>query len=96
MAFEIDRSETTQNVGSDMDLTANDFLEMAPALASESENEEPSMGAAGQSNGARERALDASGPLWPLALNGWMPLDRLPVQHAKAAAVPAPSSGAAS
>ena len=85
-----------------MDLTANDLLEMAPDLACEGGKEEPSMVAGAHSREAREHALDASGPLWPLALNGWMSLDRLPARlldalraHAKAAAVPAPRSGAA-
>lgn len=76
-----------------MDLTAFDLLETA--LASNGGTEESFLGADGISDRVRERALDASGPLWPLALNGWMPLDRLPARHAKAATVPAPSSGAA-
>ena len=84
-----------------MDLTANDLLEMASALACEGGKEGPSTDA----GDPRDRALDASGPLWPLALNGWMSLDRLPARlmkamraHAlaEAAAVPAQRSGAAS
>ena len=85
-----------------MDLTANDLLEMAPDLAFEGEKEGPAMSAGDPSGEARDRGLDASGPLWPLALNGWMSLDRLPARlmdairaHAKATAVPAPPSGAA-
>jgi len=73
-----------------MDLTSRNLLETAPAS-----EEEPAVDAGRISDQVRERALDASGPLWPLALNGWMPLDRLPVRHAEAAAVPAPLPGAA-
>ena len=75
-----------------MDLTAASALDTDFALAGAEDGR------------ARDRGLDASGPLWPLALNGWMSLDRLPVRlvrairaHARAdaAAVPAPRSGAA-
>jgi hypothetical protein len=85
-----------------MDLTANDLLETAPDPAFEGGKEGASLVARAHSNDARACALDASGPLWPLALNGWMSLDRLPARlmdairaHAKAAAVPASRSGAA-
>jgi len=87
-----------------MDLTANDLLELASDLAANGGKEGLATGAGDPSNEARERGLDASGPLWPLALNGWMSLDRLPARLVKAirahalaeaAAVPAPRSGAA-
>jgi hypothetical protein len=87
-----------------MDLTAHDLLDLAPTLADRSRDEAGSMASGDPVAEARARALDASGPLWPLALNGWMSLDRLSARLAKeirvqasaeAAAVPAQRPGAA-
>lgn len=87
-----------------MDLTAASTLDTDPDLAPMGAEDGLANGSCrGPSNEARNHALDASGPLWPLALNGWMPLDRLPDRlanilraRADAPAVPAPCSGAAS
>ena len=95
-----------QTLGSDMDLTVTSPLDTDPDLASSGAEEGPAgdAGCGPSQHEARDRALDTSGPLWPLALNGWMSLDRLPARlmkairaHAlaEAAAVPAHRSGAA-
>lgn len=87
-----------------MDLPADDLPEPAPALADRGRDEAVCTAGGDPIVEARARALDASGPLWPLALNGWMSLDRLPPRLAKAirahasaeaAAVPAPRPGTA-
>lgn len=101
MEFEIHVRETTTKTGSDMDVIATTPLN-SDGLPTDG-HARPAAGLRDDTGEARASALDASGPLWPLALNGWMSLDRLPARllkairaHAlaEATAVPAPRSGA--
>lgn len=94
--------ETITKAGSDMDVIAASSLN-SDALPTDGQAR-PASGLRNDTGEARASGLDASGPLWPLALNGWMSLDRLPARlmeairaHAlaEAAAVPAHRSGAA-
>lgn len=100
MGFEMHVRETTAKAGSDMDAIATPLLN-SDALPADGQTR-PALGSRDDTGEARARALDASGPLWPLALNGWMSLDRLPARllkairahaFAKATALPAPRSG---